>query len=155
MIIKVPLDEMLTDHFSIRELVKTDHKAFKEKNMIHLNFKILKKALLLAQTLEILREHAGKVPITVVSWLRCSELNREIGGSETSQHLKGEAVDIKIKGMTAKDIFYLIKKMVAFDFFSIGQCIKYKGNETSIHLSLPYSKVENFLYNYELKKRRT
>ena len=32
-------------------------------------------------------------PINVDSWIRCLELNRALGSKDTSQHIKGEAVD--------------------------------------------------------------
>lgn len=35
-----------------------------------------------------------KAPLTITSGYRCSRLNKEIGGSKTSQHVKGEAADI-------------------------------------------------------------
>lgn len=37
-------------------------------------------------------ERAGRV--TVTSWWRSSEWNREVGGSDTSQHLIGAAFDV-------------------------------------------------------------
>lgn len=40
-----------------------------------------------------IREHFGK-PIAVTSGFRCQELNRMIGGSSTSSHMKGQALDI-------------------------------------------------------------
>ena len=43
--------------------------------------------------LDPLRERYGK-PITVNSGYRCPELNKAVGGSKTSQHMKGLAADI-------------------------------------------------------------
>jgi hypothetical protein len=42
---------------------------------------------------EPLREWWGK-PLTISSFFRCEKLNKKIGGSPTSQHVKGEAIDI-------------------------------------------------------------
>lgn len=51
---------------------------------------------LLCQTvLQPLRDHLG-VPITVTSGYRCPKLNRAVGGVPNSQHLTGEAADIRI-----------------------------------------------------------
>jgi len=43
--------------------------------------------------LEPLRTAIGS-PIHISSGFRCNELNKAIGGSESSQHRKGQAVDI-------------------------------------------------------------
>lgn len=42
---------------------------------------------------EPLREWYGK-PIKINSFFRCSDLNKKVGGSVTSQHCKGEAIDL-------------------------------------------------------------
>jgi hypothetical protein len=42
---------------------------------------------------EPLREWYGK-PIKINSFFRCTLLNEKVGGSATSQHAKGEAIDM-------------------------------------------------------------
>ena len=42
---------------------------------------------------EPIREWYGK-PLKVSSFYRCPELNKAVKGSKTSQHVKGEAIDI-------------------------------------------------------------
>ena len=37
-----------------------------------------------------------EMPVRVTSGYRCEELNKSIGGSSKSQHVKGEAVDIEL-----------------------------------------------------------
>jgi hypothetical protein len=53
--------------------------------------------------LQPLRDNLG-VPIKVTSGYRSPALNKAIGGSQTSQHSNGEAVDIVINGMTPRQI---------------------------------------------------
>lgn len=48
---------------------------------------------LVDNVLQPLRDRWGK-PLTVNSGYRCPELNKEVGGVATSQHVKGEAADI-------------------------------------------------------------
>lgn len=50
-------------------------------------------AALVDKVLDPLREAWGK-PITVTSGYRCPELNRIVGGSKTSHHMRGMAADI-------------------------------------------------------------
>lgn len=63
-----------------------------------------------------IREHFG-VPIHVSSGYRSKELNAAIGGSATSQHCKGEALDLDMDGtsITNKQVFDFIKDNLPFD----------------------------------------
>lgn len=45
--------------------------------------------------LQPLRDHLG-VPITITSGYRAPALNRAVGGSSTSQHMTGEAADLRL-----------------------------------------------------------
>lgn len=64
-----------------------------------------------------IREHF-KVSIGVSSGYRSSALNKAIGGSKTSQHSKGEALDLDADmfgKVTNKQIFDFIKDTLVFD----------------------------------------
>lgn len=47
-------------------------------------------------------------PVNVNSWFRSPSVNRAIGGSKTSAHLSGYAVDFWCKGLTNEQICNLI-----------------------------------------------
>ena len=58
-----------------------------------------------------LREKFGK-PIRITSGFRSTELNKAVGGKSTSQHTKGEAVDITaINKADNKELFELCKTL--------------------------------------------
>jgi len=59
--------------------------------------------VLVQVVLDPLREHLGK-PVRVTSGYRSPAVNTKIGGSKTSAHLTGEAVDIKVDGLDAHGI---------------------------------------------------
>ena len=63
-----------------------------------------------------IREHFDK-PIFISSGYRSAELNKAIGGSLSSQHCSGEAIDIDMDGtdITNKQIFDFIKDNLTFD----------------------------------------
>jgi hypothetical protein len=65
---------------------------------------------------EPIREHFG-VPIHISSGYRSKALNTAIGGSLTSQHCSGEAIDIDMDGasITNAQIFNYIKDNLVFD----------------------------------------
>jgi zinc D-Ala-D-Ala carboxypeptidase len=63
-----------------------------------------------------IREHFG-VPIYISSGYRSKALNTAVGGSLSSQHCSGEAIDIDMDGtsITNKQIFDFIKENLNFD----------------------------------------
>jgi len=64
---------------------------------------------------EPIRTHFDE-PIRVNSFFRSAALNKTIGGSTTSQHCKGEAIDINAtKGITNKQLYNYIKNNLEFD----------------------------------------
>jgi len=86
-----------------------------------------------------LRDGIGK-PIRISSGYRSEKLNKAVGGSKTSQHNKGQALDlVATPGFTNKDIFDYIKKHLEFD-----QMIWEFGNDKNpdwVHVS--YNKGKN------------
>ena len=65
---------------------------------------------------EPLRKWVGG-PIKINSFYRCSELNKAIGGSTTSQHCKGQAMDIDdtFHRATNAEMYHWIKQNLEFD----------------------------------------
>ena len=64
-----------------------------------------------------IRDHFG-ISIFLSSGYRSAALNKAIGGSQTSQHSKGEAVDIDMdnrKGPENEDVFHYIRENLPFD----------------------------------------
>ena len=73
--------------------------------------------LVAEKVFEPLREHFG-VAIGISSFFRCYMLNKRVGGSKTSDHVKGRSIDIDadIYGkITNKQIFDYIKDNLEFD----------------------------------------
>lgn len=98
--------------------------------------------------LQPIRDEYGE-PIVVSSGFRCSKLNKAVGGSPTSQHVKGEAADIHTVSDTVpqnRELFNLIKKMVNDGKIVVGQLIN-EYNYNWIHVSLPDAKHKNQILN--------
>lgn len=62
--------------------------------------------------LEVIREAAGGKAITISSGYRSKAHNAKVGGKPNSQHLYGNAADIKVKGMRPASVAKLIKKLM-------------------------------------------
>lgn len=87
------------------------------------------------------REHFG-VPIAVTSGYRSGALNDVIGGSATSQHCKGQALDLDADvfgGITNADIFNYVREHIDFD-----QLIwEFGTNENPAWVHVSYNKGKN------------
>lgn len=84
-----------------------------------------------------------KVPIRVSSGYRSKELNAKVGGSKTSDHCFGYAIDLDADGtsITNNEIFHFIKdnlkfKQLIFEFPVNGQA-------SWIHISYQTSNLKN------------
>lgn len=94
----------------------------------------------LAALLEEVRALVGK-PINVSSAYRSPAVNKAVGGSSSSAHMKGLAADITVSGMTAKALATLIS-MSKIDF---DQLIL-EGNSW-VHIGLSETKPRRQLLN--------
>jgi len=80
------------------------------------------------------RNHFGK-PLRVTSGYRSKELNKAIGGSNNSQHSKGEALDMQsTSGYTNRELFMFIKDHLTFDQL-IGEFPDNVGEFAWVHCS--------------------
>jgi hypothetical protein len=124
----------ISKHLSLAEVSRSETAKRKGINNTpsgeHLeNFKKLAENIF-----EPIREHFG-VPIHISSGYRSKELNAAIGGSSSSQHCQGEAIDIDMDGtsITNAQIFNYIKDNLNFD-----QMIWEFGNDSNpdwVHVS--------------------
>ena len=113
-------------YFTEQELRIENANAIIKKNMNTLVEKIL----------DPLREKIGAIKIT--SGYRTPEYNKQIGGSPTSQHCKGEAVDMQPLNKSIQEVFEIIKKEFDFD-----QVILEKNNSGAEWIHVSYKIIGN------------
>lgn len=108
----------VSDNISLTEATKSQTATRKgiDNNP---NAEQLKNMRLVAENcFQPLREMYGKA-IGISSFFRSEVLNKAIGGSRTSDHCKGKAIDIDAdiynNGITNADIFEWLKENVPFD----------------------------------------
>lgn len=65
----------------------------------------------LVDILDILRTRIEK-PVIITSGYRTPTRNKEVGGAKYSYHMRGRAADIRVNGMTAKEIANELNKIV-------------------------------------------
>jgi zinc D-Ala-D-Ala carboxypeptidase len=86
---------------------------------------------LCAAVLDPLRLHLGK-PVRVTSAYRSPKVNAAIGGASNSQHMRGEAADIKVEGLQPEDVARaILKSCSGFDQLIVER----KGGGAWVHVS--------------------
>ena len=92
----------------------------------------------LISALDKIREQYGK-PIFVTSGYRCPELNKAVGGVNSSQHVKGEAADLVGRNDDeTRKIFETAKALGNFD-----QLLYEKNSKGSIWVHISYKSSGN------------
>ena len=66
----------------------------------------------LVQLLEAIRELSGSMPMTIMSGYRCPVHNKAVGGAKSSQHMLGTAADIRIPGLSPKQVAGFAEKLI-------------------------------------------
>lgn len=120
----------LSPHVTVKEFTESPTATNRGINQTMDNTTYQKAVDLCVNVFEPIRAHLGR-PIKINSGYRSPALNRAVGGAKTSQHVKGEAMDLNIKD---KETFYWIVDNIDFD-----QCIlehpDANGNPSWIHIS--------------------
>jgi zinc D-Ala-D-Ala carboxypeptidase len=126
----------LSEHLDLSEVIRSE--SAKRKGISNMptpehieNFKLLAE-----KVFQPIREHF-RCPIHISSGYRSKELNQAVGGSLTSQHCQGEAIDIDMdgtpNGVTNRMVFDFIKDNLDFNqlIYEFGD----KQNPDWVHVS--------------------
>ena len=130
------MENQITKNFTLSELTYSD--TAKKKNLDNMpsqteynNMKTL-----CEKVLQPIRDHFDK-PLIINSCYRGKQLNEAVGGAKTSQHCKGQAADIEIKGMSNYDLACWIRDNMEFDqlILEFTDNIKNDINAGWVHVS--------------------
>ena len=125
---------MISRHISYKESVRSNTAIRRGINNTPSDDQLYFMEIIAEKVFEPLREFVGG-PIKINSFYRSPELNKAIGGSEMSQHCKGQAMDIDdtFGKATNAEMYYWIKDNLDFD-----QMIWEFGNDNNpswVHVS--------------------
>lgn len=126
----------ISTHFTLEEMINSP--TAKEKGINNMpGPAVLVNLTNVAQSiLEPVRAHFGK-PIKINSGYRSPELNTAIGGSATSQHCTGEAVDFEIEGISNKEVAEWVTNNLKYDQCILEFWVSSEGpNSGWVHVSL-------------------
>ncbi len=76
---------------------------------------VAKNLILVAENILEPIRHYFDIPFSPSSWYRCLELNKTIGSKSTSQHVKGQAVDIEVPSLSNLKLAQWINHNLDFD----------------------------------------
>ena len=135
----------LTPHFTLAEL--THSEAATRLGIKNVPPPAVTEALRLVcvHVLEPVRAHFGR-PVTVNSGYRSQAVNRAVKGSSTSQHVRGEAVDFEVPGVSNGDVAAWVRFNLQFDQLILEAYTP--GNPSSgwVHCSWkPYGRRQSVL----------
>lgn len=123
------MGQKVTEHFTYDELIHSEIAA--RNGWLNIPSEAEKANLVrLAHLLEKVRE-AVKRPVIVNSAYRSKKVNDAVGSKDTSQHLIGCAADIRVPGMTPRQVVEAcIAALVPFDQIILEY-------DSWVHISVP------------------
>lgn len=109
---------VISEHLTLAELIRSESAKRNGISNMPTEQHIANLKLLAENIFEPIRANF-RCPILISSGYRSKELNAKIGGSNTSQHSLGQAIDIDMDGtsygVTNAEIFNYIKEKLPFD----------------------------------------
>jgi zinc D-Ala-D-Ala carboxypeptidase len=123
----------LSDHFTLEELTATSHREFDNTPKASELANLMRLAALLEQVKTLLD---GK-PVMINSGFRSKQVNDSVGSKDTSQHRIGCAADIRVPGMTPKQV---VEAIISSDI-PYDQVIREFDSWT--HISVPNTTADN------------
>lgn len=130
----------ISQHFNMDEVCKSNV-AIRNGISNKLPIDLLEPVTAVAMNiLEPIREEFNR-PINPSSWYRSLDLNTLIGGSKTSQHCGGEAVDFEVAGIDNYTIACWIQENLEYDQLILEHYNEVDPSSGWIHVS--YSMVNH------------
>lgn len=133
--IKVDPKKRLSTNFTLGEMIASDTAKKKGIDNTPTLADIYHMEELCKYLLQPIRDAWGK-PIKITSGYRCYKLNKAVGGSNTSVHMRGWGADIKPTSGTIKEFEdFLIQFFKDHPEIRFDQCIREKSGSTKwVHL---------------------
>ena len=137
----------LTEHFFVEEVSVTSHKGVDNTP----SSEILSNAKFIAYKMERVRHLLRDNVITVLSWYRSKQLNKLVGGSKKSDHLKATAIDFVCFGFGSPRQVCIALTPYLVEL-GINQLI-YEGTWVHISFSIPPSVPKHQVLTYDKRSK--
>ena len=117
----------LSENFTLEELTVTDHRDLDNTPGEDAVINLARLALIL----ERVKSAVGNKPVMVTSGYRSKAVNDAVGSKDTSQHRLGCAADIRVPGLTPKEV---IEKCLEFKLHFDQIILEF---DSWVHISVP------------------
>ena len=126
----------LSANFKLMELIKSEAATRLDIDNTPNEEQIESLRLLCENILQPVRDHFGK-PVKISSGFRCAELNSSpaVGGSKTSDHCKGQAVDFEIDGVPNPELAEWISQNCKYTQLILEFYVQGQPNSGWVHAS--------------------
>jgi hypothetical protein len=135
----------ISEHLELSELITSDSAKRNGISNMPTDQHLASLKVLADKVFEPIRNHFA-IPIFISSGYRSEELNKKIGGSKTSQHCKGQAIDIDMDGSNSEvsnnDIFHWAKANLKFTQL-IAEFPDSYGNLGWVHIGYDAQNLKN------------
>lgn len=111
---EIDLKMKLSPHFTLGELIHSDKAVELGIDNTPPDEVIERLKIVCCRILEPVRDHFHTA-FKPSSGFRCPELNKAIGSGNTSQHIRGEAVDFEVPGISNYDLATWISTNLIYD----------------------------------------
>lgn len=130
---------MLSDNFTLSEAIESQTATRLGLDNTPSDEAIMNLRRVARDILEPIRREFG--PFSPTSWYRSPALNKAIGGATKSQHMAGEAVDIKLPRCTSLGLFLWCRDRInVYDQCILEFWTKGQDNSGWVHISKTYEK---------------
>lgn len=135
-------DIQLSKHFKLSEFTKSSTASVRGIKNVPNEEQVSNLKALCVNVLEPLRQHFD-TPVVISSGYRCPALNKAVGGASISQHMTGEACDIRIPSLAeGRQWMEWIATYTHFDQCIMEHC-KNKDGTTSHWIHVSHSRQHN------------
>ena len=104
----------LSENFTLAELVKSQHAIRNGINNTPTDEAVENLRLVCEHILQPVRDYYG-IPFAPNSGYQCEALNTALGGSATSQHMTGQAVDFEVPTVSNYDLAVWVRDNLVYD----------------------------------------
>jgi putative chitinase len=125
----------LTEHFTLAEMIVSPTAKRLGLSNVPTPEHIENMRYCCEKILEPVRKHFGK-PVQINSSYRAPAVNKAVGGSKTSQHVNGQAIDFEVPGIDNKVVADWIGDNLEFDQIILEFYTKGDKNSGWVHASI-------------------
>lgn len=134
--------KQLSEHFTLPQLCYSETALANNINNVPNDTKCINNMQALSNNiLEKIYSKYGNIEIN--SCYRCDELNSMVGGADTSQHVRGQAVDFYVPGISNMEVARWIESTLDFDQLILENCTDLENNPNSGWVHVSYNTQKN------------